>query len=378
MPVISTQKPGLSASMAVHLAVLVFSLVAFSNAKPLPASEESIAVEMITDNQLSQITKGEKQAKEVNPEPKPRAERVAEVTEQKDPGEAKHDAPAPPKRPADVTIADKPVETAAAAPPQLKRETPPPVEAPKAVPPSRRELAALAEKAEQEEAKEEAEALRQAKALQAKLEAKAQAEAKAKVEAEAKVKAEAQAANERKLAAAKAAAAREAAAKDAAAKEAKAQKDAQIASKFDAGDIRRLLQSKEQSQSTGSTGREVNRTASLGTATGSAQKLNPSQRDALIGVIQEQLHRCWSVPIAVQSAPKPPVASLKIRLNQDGSLSAEPAVLNPSSDALFKMAADSAARAARRCAPLSIPAKFQPYYQDWKELTVNFNPSDMG
>jgi colicin import membrane protein len=375
MPKISIQKPGFAASMVVHMAVLVSSLIAFSSAKPLPSSEESIAVEVITDNQLSQITKGEREAKEVKPEPKPRAERVADVAEQKDPGEAKRDTPAPPKRPADVAIADKPVEAAPVAPPVLKRETPPPQEASKPAPPSRKEMAALAEKAEQEEAKEEAEALKaaQIKAAQAKAEAKLQADAKAKAEAQAQAAA---AERERKLAAAKAAAAREAAVKEAAAKE--AQRDAQIANKFDAGDIRRLLQSKEQSQSTGSTGREVNRTASLGTTTGSAQKLNPSQRDALIGVIQEQLHRCWSVPIAVQSAAKPPVPSLKIRLNQDGSLNAEPAILNPSSDALFKMAADSAARAARRCAPLSIPAKFQPYYQDWKELVVNFNPSDMG
>jgi colicin import membrane protein len=53
-------------------------------------------------------------------------------------------------------------------------------------------------------------------------------------------------------------------------------------------------------------------------------------------------------------------------------------VLNPSSDPTFRTVADSATRATRRCAPLRIPAQFQPYYQDWKELTVNFDPSEMG
>ena len=27
---------------------------------------------------------------------------------------------------------------------------------------------------------------------------------------------------------------------------------------------------------------------------------------------------------------------------------------------------------------LRIPAQFQPYYQDWKDLVVNFNLRDMG
>ena len=118
--------------------------------------------------------------------------------------------------------------------------------------------------------------------------------------------------------------------------------------------------------------------ASLGAATGNSQRLNPSMRDQLIGLLQEQLHRCWVVPVALQSAPKPPVPSIRIRLNQDGSLAAEPAVMNRSAEPLFDVAAESATRAARRCSPLRIPAQFAPYYQDWKDLVVNFNLRDMG
>jgi colicin import membrane protein len=149
-----------------------------------------------------------------------------------------------------------------------------------------------------------------------------------------------------------------------------------VADKFDAGSIQQMLQSKERSQSSGSTGSEVNRTAALGTATGSAQRLNPSQRDALIGILQDQLHKCWIVPVALQSSPNPPVPSVRIRLNQDGTLAAEPAVTNPSADPLFQVAAESATRAARRCAPLRIPAQFTPFYQDWRDLRVNFNLRD--
>ncbi len=49
----------------------------------------------------------------------------------------------------------------------------------------------------------------------------------------------------------------------------------EIAKNFNPSDISKLLQSKEQAQSTGSAAPQVNRTASLGTERGSSQKLSP-------------------------------------------------------------------------------------------------------
>ena len=331
-------EPGVWVSGVAHVTILGLSLLTLSSLT-FPPAEEGIPVEVITDSQFSEITRGEKTAKEVKPEVNPRVDRVAEVQEQRDPGEAQRDVPSPPTRPAEMKTAEQEVEAAA---------TPPP-------PPARPEAASR--EAEKKAAAEEAAKLverEQAEALarqQAEAKAKAEADAKAKAVAEAKAKAEA---------------------------EAKAKRQAEVAEKFSPGDIRELLQSKQPAQSAGSTGREVNRTASLGTSTGTAQRLNPSQRDALIGLLQEQLHRCWVVPVALQSVPKPPVPSVRIQLNQDGSLAAEPAVLNRSPEPLFGVAADSATRAARRCAPLRIPAQFAPYYQDWKDLQVNFNLRDTG
>ncbi|HEV7875006.1 MAG TPA: cell envelope integrity protein TolA, partial [Enterovirga sp.] len=225
------------------------------------------------------------------------------------------------------------------------------------------------EAAKKAEAKAQAElkALAEAAAAKAEAESKAKAEAAQKALAEAKAKAEADAkAKALAMARAKAEA------------EAKARKQAELADKFDAGDIRQLLASKAPSQSAGAAAPEINKTASLGTATGSAQRLNPSQRDQLMGLLRDQLHRCWQAPMASQGNDKPPVPSVRVKLNQDGSLAAEPAVMNPSSDALFRTVADSATRATRRCAPLKIPAQFAPYYQDWKDLVVNFDPREMG
>jgi len=424
---LKTSEPGFLVSGAAHVALLAAGLFAFSSSEPFPDAQEGIPVEVITDNQFSQITRGERQAEAPQPTPKPRADRVAETRQERDPGEAKVDAPAPPRRPAETKVDDKPVEAAEASPPTppTRPDLPDPAaqaraaeakaaEA-KAAESRARAAAEARQKAEtdararaEQEAREVAEAEareRAAERARQAAEAKARADARAKQEADARTRAEAEAkarevaeakaaaeakaqaeaearekaeAERRKVADAKAKAEAKARA-DAKAKqeaEARAQRQAAAADKFDPGDIRQLLQSKERSQSSGATGSEVNRTAALGTATGTAQKLNPSQRDALIGILQEQLHRCWSVPVALQSAPNPPVPSVRIRLNQDGTLAAEPAVVNASPDPLFQVAADSATRAARRCAPLRIPAQFTPYYQDWRDLRVNFNLRD--
>jgi colicin import membrane protein len=361
-------EPGIWVSGAAHAAVLAGSLFVLGSST-FPEAQEGIPVEVITDNQFSEITRGETSAKEIKPEqPNPRVDRVAEVQEKRDPGEAQRHAPAPPTRPADMKTDEQEVEAAAAPPPPPARPLPEPPKREAEKKPSAEEIAerAEAEALARQQAEAKAEADAKAKA-EAEAKARAVAEAKAKAEAEARAKAEAEA---------KAKAVAEAKAKAEA--EAKAKRQAEIAEKFNPGDIRELLQSKQPAQSAGSTGREINRTASLGTSTGTAQRLNPSQRDALIGLLQEQLHRCWVVPVALQSVPKPPVPSVRIQLNQDGSLAAEPAVLNRSPEPLFGVAADSATRAARRCAPLRIPAQFAPYYQDWKDLVVNFNLRDMG
>jgi colicin import membrane protein len=366
------------------VALFLVGVLSFSSTK-LPDADEGIPVEVITDNQFSQITKGELQAKQALPDPKPRAERQADTRQERDPGEAKHDAPAPPKRPAEMKVA----EEEASAPPSAEKvaEAAPP-------PPPPRAEAAKAEAAKAEAAKAEAQKLAEkleAEAIEnAKIEAAKKAETEAKARAEAKAKAEAKAAEAKAQAEADAKAKAEAARQKAVAEakvvaqakakaeaEAKARKQAELADKFSAGDIRQLLASKDPSQSTGAAAHEINKTASLGTAAGTAQRLNPSQRDQLMGLLRDQLHRCWQAPIATQGSDKPPVPSVRVKLNQDGSLAADPAVMNPSSDALFRTVADSATRATRRCAPLKIPAQFAPYYQDWKDLVVNFDPREM-
>ncbi|EIM27390.1 cell envelope integrity protein TolA [Microvirga lotononidis] len=364
----NTSEPGLWVSGVTHASLLAAALIGLSVGSEFPPAEEGIPVEIITDNQLSQITKGETNAKA--PQPKPRAERVADKAELKDPGDDKRDAPAPPKRPAEMKVAEKEEPVAAQPPPPA-----PPTR-------SQEEKAAQA-KAEEEkklQEKAEAEAIEKAKAAE---QAKIEAEAKAKAEAEAKAKADAEA---KKIAEAKAKAKAEAEAKakaeaekklaEAKAKEeaeAKARKEAQLAKKLDMGDLKQFLDSKEKHQSTGATGPEVQKTAALGTATGSSAKLSPSLRDALIGILVSQIERCYSAPISA-SGGQVTAPILDIRLNQDGSLSTEPRILQAGSSSTDRAVADAAVRAIRKCRQFEIPAKFVPYYADWKVLNVQFDP----
>jgi colicin import membrane protein len=391
-------------SGALHAALLGALVFGFAFSQKFPEAEEGIPVEVVTDNQLSEITRGETNAKAPQPDPKPRTDRVAEVREERDPGEAKRDVPTPPTRPAEMKVADEAVEAAVPPPPPVPpvREAVPPPEPPRReaakpeptppAPPKREEVTKLLEEQQAElRARQEAQAKAEAEA-RARVEAKARAEAAAKVramaeakaraEAEAKAKAKAEA-EQKRVAEAKAETERQKKLADAKAKakaeaEARAKRDAELAAKFDPNGIKSLLASKEPAQSSGATGREIQKTASLGTATGAAQRLNPSQRDSLMGLLRDQLHRCWQAPIGAQGAAKPPVPTVRVSLNQDGSLAREPVVTNSSPDPLFRAVADSATRAARRCSPLRIPAQFQPYYQDWKDLVVNFDPRDLG
>ncbi|GJE29681.1 cell envelope integrity protein TolA [Methylobacterium organophilum] len=411
------KEPGVWISAGAHALLLGAALFAVA-APALPDADEGVPVEVITENQFSELTRGERNAEK--PQEKPnRADRVAEKVEDREPENAKVDAPAPPTRPADMKLAAvdeiplrsdtpdpaKEAEAAAAAKAAAAKAEAEKAEAAKAAKAKAAAEKAAAEKAaaekaaaeaekreelqkliEREEAEAAAKAAAKAKADKARAEAakaKAEADAKAKAEAE---KAKAEAEHQKQLAEAKAKAEADAKAKaDAAAKakakavaeakakaeaEAKARKQAELAEKFNAGDIKQLLASKAPSQSTGATGREVQRTASLGTATGASQKLSPSLRDALVGMLQQQIERCYSAPPGATQGVILPM--LDIKLNPDGSLTTEPRVMRAGQSAVDQSIAQAALRAVRRCAPYKIPAQYAPYYNDWKAINAEF------
>lgn len=420
----SKDEPGIAVSAFAHVAVLATGLVAFSAApKPFADAPEAIAVEVVDPAAFNEVMRGERSAQAVQETPRPRVDRQSEITEQRSPGQQARDVPSPPTRPPEMRVAERSEEAAAPPPPPAPAARPPaprpPAPAVAAEPPKpeprpreatrpepkpemrRDQLAALAEQAElqaqRERAAEEARAAARARAeaeararqqreareraeAEAREKAEAQREAREKAEAEAKARSDAQAAAraESEARARAEAQARAKAAADARAKaeaEAKARRDAEAAARFNAGDISRLLQSREQPQAAGSTGRDVNRVASLGTQTGSAQRMSPSMMGEIRDLLQRRIEECYSPPPgAVGRKVVNPFVS--VQLAADGTLAAQPRITRSGPSPLDQAVAGAALRAFQRCSKFNIPAKFAPFYAEWKSLSVEFVPPE--
>lgn len=367
---ISFQEPGLPVSILSHATLFVAGLLSFGQPKSFEDAVETVAVEVVSASEFTQMTRGEKTAPQVVPNAQPRVDRVAEVKQEAAPGEAPKqvDAPPPPPQKAQEA-ADRQERTATLPPlPPLRPIQPPkPAEQPKPQP------AQAPPKANEREDEEAEEALRQRQAKQ-KAEEQRRLDEQRKAE-EAKKLAEQKAADERKkLEDAKK---REEAAKLAAERKKREEerKAAEAQSKATMDAVRqRLALNREAPANAGNTGAAVNRQSTLGTATGSAQRLSLSDRDALLGLIGDQIRRCWSLPPVGKPNTLPRV---EVNLNPDGSLAARPRLINSSAEPTFRPVAESGMRAINACAPFSIPARFAPMFDSWRQIVVQLNPDDL-
>jgi colicin import membrane protein len=413
------REPGLPASVVLHGALLLAGIVSFSSPKPLADAQEAVAVEVIDESALRQVMRGEQQAKP-QPTPTPRVDRVAEKTEQNAPGVAQRqvNAEAQPK-PQEQTAREERTDVPAPAPPpppRIVQPPPRPVEPPKSVEPpkaaaparpapaektdeeeeaeeiirqaakkreeqrkadearraeerKRQEDARRQEQARQEQARQEQARQEQQRREREQLDAKLREDERKAAEAKA---AEARAADERRKAddARKAQEAARKAAEERRKRE--AEQEARNAATADAA-RRALLASREAPQNAGNTGQQVSRTPSQGAPPATGQRLNPSDRGQLVGIIADQIRACWNVPVSGKPSVLPQV---RMVLNADGSLAGAPTLVNASGDPTFRAVAESGMRAIRQCAPFRIPAKFQPTFQDWRSTIVQLNPED--
>jgi colicin import membrane protein len=367
----SRSEPGFALSAAIHLGLLAAMLVAFSREAKFEDAQEAIPVETISDSQFSQIMKGEKSA----PTAKPRVDRVANVAEPKPTPptpEAKRDVPAPPpplKRLPDPGEAENKPTPPAPAPPPPPTPTPPQ----RPAPPKPAAKAAPPQEDKEEEEKDDAEPVKppprpkppeKAEVKPAPTPPKPEPKPEPKPAPEAKPAPKTPKLDEvAKLLAES---------KDKAASKPKSgDESADHRPSPNLAEISKML-SREPPQAMGSAGREVSRTASLGAPNASAAKMSPSLSDALSGLLMEQYKACWSY-LPLSNGPKY-VPWIRVAYRPDGSLSGEPVLTNPPSDPVSRALADSAMRAVRRCNPLKIPARFQPYYEQWKDWKVGFDP----
>ena len=109
--------------------------------------------------------------------------------------------------------------------------------------------------------------------------------------------------------------------------------------------------------------------ATLGVTVGTASRLSQSEIDAL----RAQIQACWNPPVGAENAQEL-IVRLRIQFRPDGTLSAEPELMNRGTSPYFLVATESAMRAVRRCQPYTMPSA---KYDIWKDVEVTFDPRDM-
>ena len=104
-----------------------------------------------------------------------------------------------------------------------------------------------------------------------------------------------------------------------------------------------------------------------------ATGLTLSQEDAL----RAQIFGCWSVPLGLPY-DKDLLVRIKLQLKKDGTIIKSEILdhqrMNTPGQKFYKVLAESALRAVRLCQPLKVPPTG---YDKWKNLQLNFNPTEM-
>jgi hypothetical protein len=325
-------KPGMTISCVAHAVALGFALVAIS-AQPMNAPPmETITTQIVSEKDLSQMTKGVKNAPQLKiPDLKPLADKVDQ--------EKSVDQLAP-------KAVDKPAITTDAAKSSPAQDTPKP------------------------DAKTAAKS--DPKPPDPKPDPKPDAKADPKPDPKVDPKADQKQADKPKTPDYKPDQIANILKKDAA-KEAKNDNSAQQkqnSPKFDANQVAQLLDQRAPQRQLAAAS-QINDVATLGAATGAqSAQLSQSEIDAL----KARLSQCWNPPAGITASTNIYV-SLRVLMRQDGSLAAPPVVVEGSPSALGPALAESAKRALLQCQPFTM---LRPeHYDQWKDLQLDFNPHEL-
>jgi len=102
--------------------------------------------------------------------------------------------------------------------------------------------------------------------------------------------------------------------------------------------------------------------------------MTQSEQDAMIGALRNRLAQCWNPPRGVREAGNLRV-TIGIGLLPDGSLASDPRILDAGFDPLSQIAAESAIRAVQICAPYDmLPPEM---YSAWRDIEFIFDPREM-
>jgi colicin import membrane protein len=340
---------GLLASGATHALLLLATLVVFSEAKTFEEAQEAVPVEVVTDAQLHEVTRGDQTAP---PTPKPPERRVEETAPRPapppvptptpveresvppTPPQVERFAPEPEPRPAPAPL---PVPRAVEAPTPPVRPAPPaptpspaprpeaearPEPKPAPTPPVRPRLDPPRQEARQEPVRQEPARQEPARQEPARQEPRVDQLARL-IEAKRR--------------------------------EEEAQRRAQLAMAAPAAPA-------------------AARESARGAPTGGAQRMSPSMWGQLDGLLQERYRGCWN-KFGFDGAAYIP--QIRVTYSADGALASDPVLVNPPTDPAERALADSAMRAVRKCDPLKLPPEFAQYHSQWKARTLRFDPEEM-
>ena len=110
-----------------------------------------------------------------------------------------------------------------------------------------------------------------------------------------------------------------------------------------------------------------------GTRDGTDSVLSAREQDLLRGLVKSQLNNCWRLPGGGGGTGIPAV-EVQWFLRRDGSLQGEPRVTRGGGGTFGRLAEEAAVRAVKSCAPFQLPPD---KYEDWKDITWEFDPSEM-
>ena len=372
---LSATEPGYIVSGLAHGAVLLVALVAFSDAPKMPDAQETVPIEVLSDQQFNEITKGEKTEKKVAPTPT-KPDQVADIVEPKPTPvkqPAKVDIPTPPpplKRIPDPSEDDDeepskptPPQRVAALPPPRPQPEPPKIEPPKPQPrPDPPKAEAIEPPKPPERPKPEA---KPPPPVPPKQEAKPAPPTPPKPKTDDKAKNDQLAKLiDQKLA------------QDSSKPAARPRSGAESneTRRFEPGAIANAL-SREPAQQRAATGRALSQTASIGAPNANAPRMSPSMWGSLDGYMKEQYKQCWTF-LGLAGGQKY-VPQIKVTFSEHGGLVGAPELLNKPSDPAMSSLAESAMRAVKKCDPLRIPAQYAPFYNEWKARILRFDPEEM-
>jgi colicin import membrane protein len=148
------------------------------------------------------------------------------------------------------------------------------------------------------------------------------------------------------------------------------QKPVQNTPKFDANQVAQLLDKRDPRRQVAAA-ETLNATANLGAANGApAAQMSQSEIDAL----RARISSCWSPPPGIDANSKLYVV-LRVLFKQDGTVGADPVLVEGSASALGPALAESAKRALLLCQPFTM---LKPeHYDQWKDLELKFDPHEL-